>query len=218
MPLIITKQSHTDHNIPDRTLGQIVDMFDDKNEFFKGEFTVPDGKTIPCGLYGPAMGDGIVDRNAVFMVKRGDREGLTPMIKKPMRESNKFFIVGGPNGPDACILYTCYGGPEAVREPWDPSIADNPHDKTLATMYWKQHALVVPEGHAIVRIRTKNLPEVVRRTSSMEISIQEIDKACGPHPVTDEPMQYIYVECSGTAFHRIIEDIADAHHLHYEHA
>lgn len=220
MPLIITKQSHTDHNIKPETLGKIVDMFDDKNEFFKGEFNTPDGEFIPCGLYGPKMGDGIVNREAVFMVRRGftdangnrvEREGLTPMVKLPQRMSNKFFIVGGPNEGDPCILYTCYGGAEAPREPWDPSLGDDEGGKFESTMFWKQHALAVPEGHTIVRVQESNMEKVYDRLTRAGIEFQAVNKAAGNHPVTNNEMFYLYAECSGNFFHRLVEDIADIH-------
>jgi hypothetical protein len=217
MPLYISKDSHMDHALSDEVVEHLIKRFADKDGFFAGEFELPEGLTISCGAYGPENGDEVVTPDEIFMVCRNGRDGDTPLIKRPMRETQKFFIVAGPHDGHSAYLYTCYGGPQAPRETWDSTIADNPDGELdWANRYWATptkagHALAVPIGHCLVRIRDVNYDETRDRLSNLKISFQQIDKPTPPHEVTGETMQWLYVECTGNDFHKIIEDLAEVH-------
>lgn len=213
MPMRITDKSHTDHSIPQSVLDHLVARFANEEADFKETIELPEGVLLPCGLYGPGMGDGAISRDDVFLICRDNRDGLTPLIKRPMRQSNKLFLVAGPLDDDPCVLYTCYAGPEAPREPWDKSIKDDPGEKLVSKTFWSTHALAVPDGQAIVRIQDKNYEEVVKRLSKAKTSCQQIDKPTDNHPSTGNPMQWLHIECTGHEFHELVKDIAD---MHYE--
>lgn len=90
---------------------------------------------IPCGLYGPAMGDApIVEADSIV---RGDRPGPSRVISAPPRLVSTLTIIG-LGGPDGRV-FTAYGGPAAPREPWDDSMNESERAESVA--FWSVHAL-----------------------------------------------------------------------------
>lgn len=138
--MIITSDSHVDHNLTQAQLDFIMEKFKDRNEFFIQQITLPDnlGKVL-CGLYGPMMGDHPISEDKVFYVKRGNRTGNSRMINEPMRPTDFVTVIGGPNKEGICILYTAFGGPCAPREPFDSSLTDK--DIMVSNLFWSNHAL-----------------------------------------------------------------------------
>jgi len=216
--MYISEDSHTDHGLSEEIYNYLLKRFSDRDGFFKEVVDLPRHLHAPCGLYGPSMGDEPIDPNEIFLISRSDdRAGLSPVIKRPHRNVSKVFVVAGPHqNPEkeinmSCMLYTCYGGTESPLEPWDKRIAHDATKVAESKAFWAPtggHALAVPHGHAIVRVREKNWTAVYLRAQANEISFQLIDKATEPHPSGDE-MKWAYVGCSGKQFHKLIEDISN---------
>jgi len=209
MPLkIVEGKSHTDHNVPAVVVGHLLEKYSDKNGFFLESIELPpELPLVPNGLYGPDVGDDPIDRSEVFMIRRNGRPGLTPMVKRPYRKTNVVTIIAGPLDEEPCGLYTMYGGSLAPKEPWDPTL--EPSKKAASEIWWSEHALAIPPGHAAVRIRSINYEDICVRLARESVGWQQIDKRCEDHPKTGEPMQWLYVHMSGNQFHKLIEDLAD---------
>lgn len=139
MALKITNESHLDHGLSQKMVEELVRRFADRNGFFIETITVPPGEKLECGLYGPVMGDPPVPESEVEYVVRGGRKGpsrLVPWVKRP---TNKLTVIAGPDGDDACVLYTAFGGPSAPREPWDPGLDEAGREESKK--FWAEHAL-----------------------------------------------------------------------------
>lgn len=133
--LEIIPESHLDHGIPKNLIDFILNKFKDKSEFFIETFDVP--TTVPCGIYGPIMGDQPIKEEEVFYAKRGGRAYNSRLIDKPLRQVNKVTVIAGPEGDKPCVLYTAFGGPLAPQEPGDPGARNLAASKS----FWEQHAL-----------------------------------------------------------------------------
>jgi len=130
--------SHVDHGLTDDQLRYILDQFADKKAFFIATIELPEGMgTVPCGLYGPIMGDGPITEDEVVHEKRGTRAWTSRLIHRELRPTRKVTVIAGPHDGHDCILYTCYGGPEAPQEPGDPGCKDPSKSAT----FWRDHAL-----------------------------------------------------------------------------
>jgi len=96
---------------------------------------------VPCGLYGPIMGDEPVPFEVIRFEARGDRKWLSRLISAPMRPTRMVTVIGGPDGDEPCVLYTAYGGASAPREPGDPFLAGNAEGLAESEAFWSVHAL-----------------------------------------------------------------------------
>jgi len=135
----ITKDSHVDHNLTDSHLRFIEARFGHVEEFFIETVEVPLLlPPLPCGLYGPFMGDEPVEESDVSYVRRGDRSGDSRIVARPQRMVRQMTVIGGPHEGDI-IMFTAYGGPCAPREPWDESLSDEEREESVS--FWKDHAL-----------------------------------------------------------------------------
>lgn len=138
--LTIVAASHLDHSLTTKQLAYILSIFKDKEGFFKETITLPEELgTVPCGLYGPLMGDAPYTSSTVgvYSACRAPREYFSNCVNLPTRQSRQVFVVAGPHEGLACVLYTCYGGPEAPQEPGDPTC----RDKDVSGKFWSEHAL-----------------------------------------------------------------------------
>ena len=141
---IIKGTSHCDH-VSSAILAFVAERFADRDAFFIEDVDLPDGLTVESGLYGPACGDAPVQDSDVVMVRRAGRDGDSRCVRRPMRQTGKLVVIAGPDDSgNPCVLYTCYGGPQAPREPWDPSLDDAGRAESQA--FWAQHALAVPQS------------------------------------------------------------------------
>ena len=137
--LKITNVSHTDHGLTESQLEEIVAKFSQKGGFFIETFIL-EGAQVDCGLHGPLMGDEEIPEGEVGYEIRGDREGPSRLTGRSPRKTEVITVIAGPVGEDPCVMYTCYGGPCAPREPWNcPEGAD----RWEAVKFWRKHALSV---------------------------------------------------------------------------
>jgi hypothetical protein len=135
----ITKDSHVDHNLTEEHLEFIKERFGHLEEFFIETVEVPlHLPPLPCGLFGPLMGDEPVAEHEVSYVRRGDRPGESRIVQRDVRRVRQMTVIGGPH-EGAIIMFTAYGGPCAPREPWDESLPDEEREESVT--FWKVHAL-----------------------------------------------------------------------------
>ena len=94
-----TNIAHDDHGLSDEHV-EVVMSHPVVAEVAHGEFVrvvvpIPDGvPSLPCALYGPAVGDGPVPESAVREVVRGNRGGPSRMIGLPSRPARNMVIIG----------------------------------------------------------------------------------------------------------------------------
>jgi hypothetical protein len=145
---------HDDHGITDGQMEFIRNAvvndetieFDEETGFFKKEVKITDENLlpVPCGLYGPAMGDDPISETRVFFLKRGGRRYTDRVINLPVRPVDYVQVIGAKDQNGNFTIYTIYGGPEAPQHPADPTCKD----KKASAIWWGVHALVaeVPDG------------------------------------------------------------------------
>jgi hypothetical protein len=135
----VIEKSHVDHlprRVIDAAIAQIGQAMVElaKSQVVIAQVRIP-GAQLPCGLYGPAMGDAAVDEAEVRYAKRPGRDWASRLVDRPMRPSDLVTLVCGPYEGEA-VLYTAYAGAEAPREVNDPN-ADE-----ASQSFWAEHALV----------------------------------------------------------------------------
>lgn len=145
--IYIHADSHADHGVQLAHIQWVIkyknphSLFDGKGVFAE-TFDIPkDLPPIPCGLYGPIMGDKPIKDSEVFMIVRGNRKGPSRLINKPKRPSRMLSIICGLHDGNLCVLYTAFGGPLAPSEPWDSL----EKDVELSKEFWAVHALAADE-------------------------------------------------------------------------
>lgn len=142
MPIKVLPTSHVDHNVPAGTLWYALEHFTDRTEFFAEVVPLPGGfPGVPSSLYGPLAGDDPVEERDVHYIVRLGRRCSSRMVARVDRLVRTLVVIAGPvQGVDGLVLYTCYGGQIAPREPGDTSI--NTWEEVLASReFWSQHAL-----------------------------------------------------------------------------
>ena len=101
---------------------------------------------MPCGLYGPVMGDAPIAESEVAYGVRGTRAWKSRIVQRlGIRTTRMVTVIAGPHDEEtckgiikhACILYTAFGGPPTPQEPGDPSCKD----LEASTKFWSEHAL-----------------------------------------------------------------------------
>ena len=136
---------HADHGLTQEQTQFALDSVSNVGEgFFIKQVEFPEELgSVPCALYGPAMGDEPVKDEDVMMLKRGDRPWKDRMMVGKTRPVQYVQVIGKmvitPEfSVDACSVFTIYGGPLAPQNPQDPSC---PSPEKSAD-WWSQHALV----------------------------------------------------------------------------
>ena len=128
---------HADHGITPAQQAHINQQVESNEGFFIQQVSIPaDLGTVPCGLYGPVMGDEPVRDTAVTMETRGDRPYADRMIDQPMRQVDYVQVIGIKDG-DKLSLFTVYGGALAPQHPEDPTNKD----VEASNKFWSEHAL-----------------------------------------------------------------------------
>lgn len=152
MIIAIIEGSHVDHELSDAqitwALAQLADA--PAGLVTVRQLTLPTrlGR-VPSALWGPAEGDQPIPESSVVYRRRGDRAGESRCIDgaMPRRMSRHVTVVVGPaEGHEGLVLYTCYGGACAPREPWDTSLSGDALAESRA--FWAEHALAYDEGAA----------------------------------------------------------------------
>lgn len=134
----IHKDSHVDHGLTQAQLSYLLQRFGDHDKFFLVTIDLPeDLGTVPCGLYGPLMGDAPVTDDEVTYSNRMGRQWPTRFIEAASRQTRQVTLIAGPHDGEPCVLYTVYGGPSAPQEPGDPAC----RDKAASEAFWATHAL-----------------------------------------------------------------------------
>jgi len=162
--------SHVDHGFTEAQLRYLLDRFADQTGFFIDTIELPEQLgTVPCGLYGPIMGDAPINENEVRYARRGDRAWDSRLIVQgPIgclpRATRKVTVIAGPHeeadvcprcagklgAPGACDLCDGYGKIKyacilytAFGGPLAPQEPGDPgcKDLTASTAFWRDHAL-----------------------------------------------------------------------------
>lgn len=138
MTMIVDHRSHLDHGLTVAQLAHVLKLFADRDSFFVETVELPEELgTVPCGLYGPAMGDDPVAESEVTYAVRGERKGESRLCDRPTRQVRQLSVIAGPDGDTPCVLYTAFGGPVSPREPFDA-----PEDQVADSQaFWAEHAL-----------------------------------------------------------------------------
>ena len=161
------KESHLDHALTDAQVAHVMKLFADRESFFIETITLPpELGTVPCGLYGPLVGDPPIGELEVTYAARGARAWSSRLVDLPPRQQHEVTVIAGPHEEPcwhcdgsggvgewkaripcgtcdhgkvahACILYTAFGGPTAPQEPGDPGCKDPEESAT----FWREHAL-----------------------------------------------------------------------------
>ena len=139
----LTPDSHLDHDLLPEHVALIEQRFVARAEFFIETFDLPaDVPPVPCGLWGPLVGDAPVPDTEVELRPRGTREGLSRLVARPARLTRMVTVIAGPHQGEPCVLYTAFGGPLTPREPWDASLT--PEQAAESRAFWAEHALSAP--------------------------------------------------------------------------
>jgi hypothetical protein len=130
--------SHVDHGLTEGQLSYLFERFADRQSFFIETITLPgDLGTVPCGLYGPLVGDPPIREDEVTHAPRGSREWMSRIVDRPARQQRDVTVIAGPHDGHACVLYTAFGGPASPQEPGDPGCKD----PVTSAAFWREHAL-----------------------------------------------------------------------------
>lgn len=130
--------SHVDHGLTEVQIGHLLARFADREGFFLETITLPpDLGTVPCGLYGPLVGDPAIREDEVTYDRRGDRAWDSRLVDLPPRQRREVTVIAGPHDGHPCVLYTAFGGPAAPQEPGDPGCKD----PAASAAFWRDHAL-----------------------------------------------------------------------------
>jgi hypothetical protein len=158
--------SHLDHALTEAQVDYIMKTFAARDAFFIETITLPrELGTVPCGLYGPLVGDPPIAEGEVTYAARGTRAWSSRLVNLPPRQQHELTVIAGPHeetcsrcegtggkgewkaripcGCDGgktkwpCILYTAFGGPAAPQESGDPGCKD----LEASAAFWRDHAL-----------------------------------------------------------------------------
>lgn len=82
------------------------------------------------------------------MVYRKGRKGPTPMVKnrkaEPCQEITLIIRKENSLG-NHYTLITAFVGPEAFKEPWDPTLKEGSKEQKQSIDFWNTHALIYKE-------------------------------------------------------------------------
>lgn len=100
--MIKHRDSHVDHGLVDDQLRHLLTRFADRRAFFLETVELPsEFGTVPCGLWGPAMGDPPIVEDEVVYARRGARTWLSRLVERPTRQTRLVTVVAGPH-EEAC--------------------------------------------------------------------------------------------------------------------
>lgn len=96
--------------------------------------------TVPCGLFGPVMGDAPVEDEDVVFWTRGSRPYADRCVDLPVRRVAFVYAIGELDKSGFCAIETIFGGPLAPMNSEDPDCLDVEGSKR----FWAVHALSIP--------------------------------------------------------------------------
>ena len=129
------KDSHLDHSLTDAQVEFILGLPAKEGEVTVQTVELPEALgTVPCGLFGPCMGDAPVTDAEVTLEVRGDRKGPSRLVDREPRQVRTVTVISGPHDGNPCVLFTAFGGPSAPREPFED-------DSEESRKFWSEHAL-----------------------------------------------------------------------------
>jgi hypothetical protein len=96
--MIKHRDSHLDHGLTDVQVRHLLGRFADRDGFFVETFTLPpELGTVPCGLYGPVVGDSPIGEEEVEYAPRGSRAWRSRLIALPPRPQHEVTVIAGPH-------------------------------------------------------------------------------------------------------------------------
>jgi hypothetical protein len=95
MTLKITADSHCDHALTAAHKALILSTFKDRTGFFLETIPLGDLPPLPCGLFGPSMGDLPIPESEVHYARRGQRTVESRMVDRAPRVSTRMTVIGG---------------------------------------------------------------------------------------------------------------------------
>jgi hypothetical protein len=149
------KDSHLDHALTGAQVDFVLGLSAAEGELTIQTVELPEGLgTVPCGLYGPIMGDAPVSDSDCVMAVRGERKGPSRLLKgahpaaeigtagPQPRQVRTVTAISGPHDGESCVLFTAIGGPQAPREPFEFEADDTSDAAQESRKFWAEHALV----------------------------------------------------------------------------
>src|SRR6185436_442781 len=98
--------SHVDHGLTTAQLQHLLERFADRQTSFIETITLPEELgPVPCGLFGPIMGDPAIREDAVTCTRRRTRPWDSRLIDLPARHRREVTVIAGPHEGNVCILY-----------------------------------------------------------------------------------------------------------------
>jgi hypothetical protein len=139
--LTISKASHLDHGLSTAHLEWLTRALNERIAAGESQGVSVHTFVIPASL--PGLHTALVrTTEGVQMEKRGSREWPSRVVDQPMRWTRQCTAVVGPHDGEEHVLFTAYGGPQAPREPGDPSLTGEA-EKAESEAFWAAHALAV---------------------------------------------------------------------------
>jgi hypothetical protein len=136
--MITLPASHLDHGLTEAQVTHVLRLFADRSAFCIETIDLPETLgTVPCGLYGPLVGDEPVLDAEVTLATRGTRAYPSRLVDRPARPTRTVTVIAGPHDGHPCVVFTMFGGPLAPQEPDDPGCKD----PAASRAFWAQHAL-----------------------------------------------------------------------------
>jgi hypothetical protein len=105
--MIKHRDSHVDHSLSEIQIRHLLERFADRTAFFIETITLPaELGTVPCGLYGPLMGDSAIGEDEVVYEKRGTRTWNSRLMRElPARQQHEVTVIAGPHEEECSISH-----------------------------------------------------------------------------------------------------------------
>jgi hypothetical protein len=90
--------SHVDHDLTEAQVDFLMKQFADRDSFFIATIELPEQLgTVPCGLFGPILGDAPIADGDVTLAKRGTRTWESRLIDRAPRPVRTLTVIAGPH-------------------------------------------------------------------------------------------------------------------------
>jgi len=91
-------ESHLDHGLTDPQVEYLLTFFAERTGRIIETITLPpELGTVPCGLYGPTMGDPPIAEAEVHYARRGTRTWESRLVDLPARPQHQVTVIAGPH-------------------------------------------------------------------------------------------------------------------------